>query len=239
MTSTTNTIGRSTRVLGLAALIALLAGCATGGYGPAAGYPGQSQGYPGQYPGQQYPHDGYGQQSLTGTVENLDLNRQRLILVAQSAYGGGSRVELFVDRNTRLFFQGQEHSVQGLERGDVIRVQTAQQAGRLYARSIEVVRDVRAGQGGSQYGNELRGSIGYVDQRARVIELDGGGHGSSYGGSRARVGYDDRTVVEYQGRRYRPQDLERGDLVNIQARQVGNNEWLAERILVERSARSR
>ncbi|HEY5612533.1 MAG TPA: hypothetical protein VIK70_02970, partial [Lysobacter sp.] len=74
---------------------------------------------------------------------------------------------------------------------------------------------------------------------ARVIELDRGGYGgSSYGGSRARVRYDERTVVEYQGRRYRPEDLERGDEVRIQARQLGS-EWLAERIWVERSARGR
>ena len=47
--------------------------------------------------------------------------------------------------------------------------------------------------------------------------------------------YDDRTTVEYQGRTYRPDNLQRGDIVRIQARQVGNNQWLAERIIVERS----
>jgi hypothetical protein len=36
----------------------------------------------------------------------------------------------------------------------------------------------------------------------------------------------------------RPENIERGDVVRIQARQW-NNEWLAERIVVETSARER
>lgn len=230
--------------LGLAALL-LLSGCVTGGYGPGTGYPDQA-GYPGQpypgqpypgqgYPGQAYPDDRRGSQSLTGTVEGVDLNGQRLSLVSQSTrYATGSRVEVYFDRNTRLVYQGRVQDIAGLERGDVVRIDAVQSGNRLWARHIEVVQNVRDRQGGGQYGNELRGAIGYVDPRARVIEIDGGG----YGANRARVRYDDRTVVEYQGRRYRPQDLERGDLVRIQARQQGN-EWLAERIWVERSVRGR
>ena len=58
---------------------------------------------------------------------------------------------------------------------------------------------------------------------------------AGYGGG-LQVAYDARTTVEYQGRSYRPENLQRGDLVRVQARQVGyNNQWLAERIYVERS----
>ena len=224
------------RGLGVAALLLLLSGCVTGGYGSGAGYPGQTG-----YPGQSYPDDRGGSQALTGTVEDVDLNGQRLLLTVQSSpYGGGSRVEVFFDRNTRLIYQGRAQAIEGLERGDVVRVDAVQSGGRLWARAIEVVQNVRDRQGGSAYGNELRGAVGYVDTRARVIEIDAaGGYGDRYGGSRApRVRYDDRTLVEYQGRRYRPEDLERGDQVRIQARQLGN-EWLAERIWVERSVRGR
>lgn len=227
------------RNLGFAALL-LLAGCATGGYGPGSGYPG-SQGYPGQqdYPGQAYPDDIRGNQALTGTVDGVDLNGQRLLLVAQSSqYGGGARVDVYFDRNTRLYYQGRAQAIEGLERGDVVRIDAVQSGGRVWARTIEVVQNVRDRQGGGQYGNELRGAIGYVDARARVIELDRGGYGSSQGGNRARIRYDERTLVEYQGRRYRPEDLERGDEVRIQARQMGN-ELLAERVWVERSVRGR
>lgn len=226
-------LARSGRWLGPVALLILLAGCATGG---GYGFPGQGQGQP--YPGQPYPSDQYGgqygSQSLTGTVDGVDLNGQRLVLITQSSgYGTGSRAEVYFDQNTRLIYQGQQHPIQGLERGDVVRVDAAQSGGRLWARTIEVVRNVRDGYGGDQYGgNELRGNVAYVDTRARTIELERGG---SYGDS-GRVRYDERTVVEYQGRRYRAEDLDRGDLVRIQVRRIGN-ELLAERILVERSVR--
>jgi hypothetical protein len=241
MTAIGNSPGNFARVFGVVALLLLLAGCATGGYGSGAAYPGQ-----GQYPGQ-YPDDRYGTQSLTGTVDGIDLRGQRLLLVTQSNYGAGARVDVFFDRNTRLFHQGREYAIEGLERGDVVRVDTTRSGSRVFARSIEVVRNVRdsygGGQYGGQYGSDLQGAVGYVDPRARMIELDRGGsggsyggYGGSYGGSLVRVRYDERTVVEYQGRRYRPEDLNRGDLVRIQARPLGN-EWLAERIWVERSIR--
>lgn len=231
--------GRLGRLLGVVALLLMLGGCATGGgYGyPSSGqYPSGS--YPDQsYPDQRYPDDRYGSQ-LTGTVEGVDINGRRLILVTQtSAYARGARVEVFFDQNTRLYYQGQVQPIQGLERGDVVRVETVQSSGRIWARTIEVVRNVREGQGGGTYGNELRGTVGYVDTRNRVIELDRGGYGGSYGSAGGRIRYDSRTVVEYQGRQYRPENLDRGDLVRIQARQVSSNEWLAERIFVERSAR--
>lgn len=228
-------VSRTGRWLAPLAMLVLLAGCATGG---GYGYPGQGQPYPGQsYPGQPYPGDPYGgqygSQSLTGTVDGVDLDGQRLILMTQSSSYGGSRAEVYFDQNTRLFYQGQQHAIQGLERGDVVRVDAAQSGGRLWARTIEVVRNVRDGYGGDQYGgNELRGNVAHVDTRARTIELERGG---SYGNT-GRVRYDERTVVEFQGRRYRAEDLDRGDLVRIQVRRIGN-ELLAERILVERSVR--
>ena len=238
MTLLSNTTSPVGRVLALAALLLFLGGCAT--YGPGAGYPGA--GYPdqGRYPQQPYPDDRHGSQTLTATVDAVDPRSQRLLLVTQSAYGAtGSRVEVYYDRNTQLYYQGRAVAVEGLERGDVIRVQTAQSGGRLWARTIEVVHNVRDSAGGGQYGNDLRGTVGYIDPRTRTIELDSGGYGGSYSGSRTRLRYDERTVVEYQGRRYRPEDLDRGDLVRVQARQIGGNEWLAERIIVERSVRTR
>ncbi|MDQ3286773.1 MAG: hypothetical protein M3Q42_00685 [Pseudomonadota bacterium] len=249
MLSSRKTIGPLARVFALAGFLLMLGGCATGGYLPGAGtgYPGQG-GYPGQqYPDQQYP-DNTGQ-SITGTVEVVDLRSQRLMLLTQPAYGSrGAQVEVYFDRNTPLYYQGRQVAMEGLERGDVVRVQTGQSSGRLFARSVEVVHNVRdgqqygggqygdqyGGQYGDQYGNELRGTVGHVDSRSRMIEIERGG----YGGERVRLRYDDRTLVEYQGRRYNPRDLDPGDMVRIQTRRTGN-ELLAERIFVERSARTR
>lgn len=237
------TTGPIARVLALATFLLVLTGCATGGYGPGtgAGYPGQ-----GGYPGQHYPDTR--SQSIVGTVDGIDIRGQRLILVTQPQPQQGSRgarVEVYFDRNTRLFYQGRQVAMEGLERGDVVRAEIAQSSGRLFARNVEVIHNVRDGRyggqygGGQQYGNELRGTVGFVDPRTRSIELQSRGYGGSYGAGSTRLRYDERTQVEYQGRRYRPEDLERGDQVRVQARRMGSNELLAERIIVERSARSR
>ena len=60
------------------------------------------------------------------------------------------------------------------------------------------------------HGEETRGQVAFVDARTQVIGLDSGGHGRG-----TRLRYDGRTTVEYRGRLYRPQDLDRGDLVRI------------------------
>lgn len=204
----------------------LLAGCATPGYGT---YPG---GYGQPAPG--YPSQHYGS-LMQGTVEGVDPRYNRIMLIVDDPRSGRTqRMEVRYDQRTRLVYQGRESAVEGLERGDVIRFDAVQTGRELYARQIEVVRNVRdAGYGGdygSGYGTDLRGSVALVDTRMRVIRLDGAGYGND-----VQVAYDARTTVEYQGRRYRPEDLQRGDTVRIQARRLGNNQWLAERIIVERS----
>lgn len=222
----------------------LLGGCATlpGAYG---GYPGGAAGYPDSYGGQ------YGQQygsQVVGTVQRVDRGYNRILLVVEDGYGRrGQQVAVQYDQRTRLFYQGRQHPVEGLERGDVIRIDTARAGNRLYARTIEVVRNVREGgyygggygqdpyaPGGSYGMQELRGRIAYVDQRAQLIRLDSGG----YGARAETIRFDARTLVEYQGRRYQPRDLDPGDIVRIQVRRVGN-QWWAERIMVEASARRR
>lgn len=214
---------------GLAALIAasvlLLAGCATGGYG---GYGGYGGGDPGGYGQPQYG-------ALQGTVEGVDAYAGRLQLVVGDPRGGrAQRVALRYDQRTRLRYLGREYPVEGLERGDVVRVDAVDTGRDLYARTIEVVRNVRDGYGGYGDGGTLRGAVAWVDSRTRQIRLDGAGHGAG-----VVLSYDGRTTVEYQGRLYRPENLQRGDQVRVQARQSGYNRWLAERIVVERSVGSR
>ncbi|MBJ6980889.1 DUF5666 domain-containing protein [Luteimonas sp. MC1572] len=211
----------------LATGVLLLTGCVSpGGYGSYPdGYGQPDQGYPSQYGSQ-----------LQGTVDSVDTAYDRILLVVDDPRAGrAQRTEVRYDQRTRLFYQGRESSVEGLERGDVVRIDVAQSGRELWARQVEVVRNVREGGYGGGYGagsaQDLRGSVALVDTRARLIRLDGGGYGNN-----VQLRYDGRTTVEYQGRSYRPEDMQRGDLVRIQARQVGNNEWLAERIFVERSA---
>ena len=221
-----NTIRGVGLVLATGALL-LLAGCVTpggygGGYGDNTGGYGQpASGYPSQYNNQ-----------LQGTVEGVDPSYNRIVLIVDDQRSGrAQRMEVRYDQRTRLYYQGREQAVENLERGDVIRIDVAQSGRELLARQIEVVRNVRdGGYGGDAYGNDLRGTVVLVDTRSRLIRLAGAGYGND-----VQVSYDSRTTVEYQGRSYRPESLQRNDQVRIQARQMGNHQWLAERIILERS----
>lgn len=212
------------RWLLLAAAALLLAGCVTG-YGTPGGYGqgGYGQGY------------GYGSERVLGTVQDVDPRYGRIVLTADSGYGGRvSQVAIRYDRNTRLVYQGQLHDPAGLERGDRISVEAVRSGGELRARNIEVVQNVRDSYGGNYYGGDLRGSVRWVDPRAQVIGITRGG----YSGREERVRYDSRTRVEHRGRLLRPDALEPGDVIRIQARPYGND-WIAERIWVEIDVRSR
>lgn len=189
-------------------------------------------------PGTTYPGGGYGQanQRLLATVQEVDPNYGRLLVSADSrdAHGGQSRVEVFFDARTELYYRGQRQAIAGLERGDRISIDVVRSTGPLLARRIEVVQDVREGYGGSDYGGELRGAVDSVDIRSRSIMITRGG----YSGRPERVYYDANTRVEYQGRVYRPEQLQRGDVIRIEARPAGRD-WLASRIWVEVDARTR
>lgn len=212
-------------------ILLLLTGCVTpggygspGSYGSNGGYGQPAPSYPSQYGSQ------YGNQ-VQGTVDGVDPAYNRLyVVVGEQRTGRAQRIQVRYDQRTRLFYQGRAQAIEGLERGDVIRMQVSQSGRELWAQSIEVVSNVRDGGYGGGNGNDLRGAVAAVDTRARLIRLDGAGYGND-----VQLGYDARTTVEYQGRSYRPENLQRGDFVRIQARQVGNNLWLAERIVVERS----
>lgn len=211
----------------LASGVLLLAACVSpGGHG---GHPGGYGQAPGGYPSSWGHH-------VQGTVEGLDQSYGRILLVVDDPRSGrAGRMEVRYDQRTRLFHQGREAAVEGLERGDVVRIDVAQSGRDLLARSVEVLRDVRdrgPGGGGIDAYDDTRGTVAFVDTRARLIGLGGDGYGRD-----RQLRYDGRTTVEYQGRLYRPEDLDRGDQVRIQARRLGNGEWLAERIVVERSVR--
>lgn len=211
----------------LASGVLLLAACVSpGGHG---GHPGGYGQAPGGYPSSWGHH-------VQGTVEGLDRSYGRILLVVDDPRSGrAGRMEVRYDQRTRLFHQGREAAVEGLERGDVVRIDVAQSGRDLLARSVEVLRDVRdrgPGGGGIDAYDDTRGTVAFVDTRARLIGLGGDGYGRD-----RQLRYDGRTTVEYQGRLYRPEDLDRGDQVRIQVRRRGNGEWLAERIVVERSVR--
>ncbi|HEV8436409.1 MAG TPA: hypothetical protein VGR95_23575 [Thermoanaerobaculia bacterium] len=80
------------------------------------------------------------------------------------------------------------------------------------------------------YTNTIHGTVDYVDTASHSIVLyDTSGYGTMLSGSgypsnsgSVRVYYDNRTGVSWQGRSYRPADLQRGDQVDVTVYQSGN-----------------
>lgn len=125
--------------LALSATLLLGACATTGGYG---GSPyGGGSGYGNQY----------GSQRFIATVQDIDPRGGRMMLVVDDSRSySAQRVEVYFDNNTRLYYRGQLYPVTGLERGDQVSMDVVQSGGRLWARQIEVVRNVRES-GGYRY----------------------------------------------------------------------------------------
>lgn len=90
---------------------------------------------------------------------------------------------------------------------------------------------------------ELRGRVRWLDQSRRILELEdaswgwGAGESDRYGRDDVvEIHYDTGTVVEFEGRRYQPANLERGDEVQIEVRDTGSR-YVADEILVIASVR--
>ena len=79
---------------------------------------------------------------------------------------------------------------------------------------------------GSNQNAQLRGTVDSVDINSHSIYLVNVSNYNnsmlSSSGNAVRVYYDNNTTVQYQGRAYRPEDLERGDQVDVNAQQSGN-----------------
>lgn len=171
--------------------------------------------------------------------------------------GEGDEIVVYYDDRTRVEYQGQTFEPQDLEPGDRIEVDVDQSGSQLIAQQIEVLHDVTSGtgSGSSTSGTwdddrddlgttEVRGAVVTLDTRNRTVDIERrstygtnnfstGSTGSSTGriGEVVTVHYDSDTIVEYQGRRYSPENLERGDMVEVEVNRL-NGRLIAEEILV-------
>lgn len=73
---------------------------------------------------------------------------------------------------------------------------------------------------------DLRGTVRSTDTSGQTLDIERPGRTDV-----AVVHYDDRTVVEFEGRQYTPDNLEQGDVVEIQLRDGGRG-MIAQRIVV-------
>lgn len=172
--------------------------------------------------------------------------------------GAGDEIVIYYDDRTTVEYQGQSFQPQDLEPGDRIEVDVAQSGDRLFAEQIAVLYDVTGGTGSSTGSStsgtwdddrddlgttEVRGAVVAIDTRDRTVDIERRStYGSNFstgstGSSTGRIGevvtvhYDSSTIVEYQGRRYSPENLERGDMVEVEVSRL-NGRLVAEEILV-------
>jgi Domain of unknown function (DUF5666) len=197
--------------------------------------------------------------TVQGTVERVS-PRERLIVVSSRDADGrddlrnGDRYFLYYDDRTTVEYQGRTFEPEDLEPGDRVQADVADTGDRLIAQNVQVLYDVSSrGPGGyddpsdrpdrsdpSDYDRserELRGTVRTVNTRDHTLEIEplDSRYDSrdSYGRSGVLlVQYDSSTTVQFEGRRYEPANLERGDVVEIQARRDPDGGWHAAQIVV-------
>jgi hypothetical protein len=180
---------------------------------------------------------------LRGTVVEVNTSARRITLDADSAGSTagntlqrvhGERI-VYYDERTVVEFAGETYRPEALERGDEVNVRFTRQTDSNLAERITVLHDVRASGTGAYDADlptEVRGTVGTVNTDDRLIEVD-----QTQGDRGTLVYYDERTVVHFDGRQYKPENLERGDEIRVTG-QRRDNRFLADTITVERDVRA-
>jgi hypothetical protein len=173
--------------------------------------------------------------ALRGTVRSIDTARRTLTI---DRYNTNQSVTVDYDTNTYVDLNGRRFRPEDLERGDEIEINTRTISGRLVAQDINVLRSV-SGTSGTTTAASLRGTVRIIDTARRTIELEQTSWSSRFNnstnyGNRVVLNYDANTAVEYQGKLHPPTNLERGDVVDVQVRDLGTSGLLADRIILVR-----
>jgi hypothetical protein len=177
---------------------------------------------------------------VRGRVDEVDTRDEIVWVETSDIYrsdlrnGNDDRLPIYYDDQTDVEYDGKTYEPTALEEGDRVVIDVDDTGTRLYARDIEVTYDVTSNDRDDDRSvdeddriSELRGTVRSVDQDRRVMELEdtSWGFGSDRDrddGDLVRVYYDSSTRVEYDGRSYRPENLERGDEVRVDVRRDGS-----------------
>ena len=162
-------------------------------------------------------------------------------------YDSGERLTLYCDDQTVVVHEGQSYRVANLERGDEIAARVDESGNRLLVDRIDVLYDVTSrddrttGDGRTTdddrygVGGDLRGVVRRVDQENRTILLDDlrvyDRDLDARVDDRVTLYYDTDTDVEFEGQRYRAENLEPGDEVEVRVYEV-RGQFIAEAIEV-------
>jgi hypothetical protein len=228
-------------VFATAAALLLLAGCATSPYG--------------------YGNNSPYTNTIHGTVDYVDTASRTIALYDTSGYGtmlsgggyggNGGSVRIYYDRNTTVNWQGRDYRPEDLQRGDQVDVRVHQSGNALVAEAANVTYNANTATTAypnNSYPNNssslIRGTVRYIDTRSRTIQLEQTSWMSGFqpgysNGSVVTVSYDNGLRVDVNGQLYPVTNLERGDVVEVQAQNYGNSSTnlFASRITLMRDVR--
>lgn len=181
--------------------------------------------------------------SYTGTVRYVDTSRRTIELDR----GYGSNVIVDYDPNTTVMYNGRSYLPADLEVGDQITIYTRDiGGGHMIAQNIDVTRSMTSSSGSSTSSSyaTLRGTVRSVNTYNRTIDLEQTSYVSGFlpgnGSSRSSVitvQYDTNARVNVNGQWQPVSGLERGDVIEVQAQDLGNNSWLASSFTLLRDVR--
>jgi Cu/Ag efflux protein CusF len=201
-----------------------------------------------QYPSSQYPSssnpNGTYNSTITGTVRNVNTSARTITI--DRGYNQTSVIEY--DPNTSVSYNGRTYMPSDLEPGDQVSISVRDfGGGRVLAQNVSVTRSVSSSNNGT-YGNSsqystIRGTVQYVDTNARTITLNSttwtNGFLPGYGGNNSTITirYDSGMNVNVNGQTASISGLERGDVVDVQVRDLGNSNLVAQNITLVRDVR--
>lgn len=183
----------------------------------------------------------YASSSYTGTVRYVDTTRRTIELDR----GYGSNVMVDYDPNTTVMFNGRSYLPGDLEVGDQVTIYTRDiGGGHTVAQNIDVTRSMTSSSSTSGNYATLRGTVRSVNTYNHTIDLEQTSYVSGFlpngSGSRSSVitvQYDPNARVNVSGSMQPISGLERGDVIEIQAQDLGNSNWLASSISLVRDVR--
>ena len=159
-------------------------------------------------------------------LEDARVTERRNLRGDDYGLGGGDRVTLYCDDTTVVTHDGRSYRPEALERGDEVVAEVERSGSRLVVERLDVLYDAtpdddRASDRG--YG-DLRGTVRQVDRTNRTIEIDRidafDRDLDRYEGARATLWYDTDTDVLFDGRRFAADNLEPGDVIEVEITEI-------------------
>ncbi len=190
--------------------------------------------------GTSYPNDPVGS-VLHGTVRFIDTSRGTI----EIDRGVGTNVIVEYATNVPVYYNNNTYRVSDLERGDEVDIRVRSLgSNRFSAQDITVTRSISAGgtSGSSTQFSTMRGTVRNVDTARRTIELEStswisGFNPGAGAGSTLVFQYGTGVGVDVFGQISPVENLERGDVVDVQFRSTSASTPIVERITLVRDVR--